>query len=328
MSSQWLQRIAICPRRAKDGHAMLWINPHTSFYFRAQLGMTSDEGLNAYGAATWGQPFLYQGFNEHLGWMHTTSSADSTDEFAETVTQKDGKYVYKYGNEERPVTVKNITINYKAANGSMAKKTFTTYYPSRPDRARGRRQMDRHVDHEHADRGAGTILRPHQGQELRRDMKVAASAPIPPTTRFMPTTLAIRLQAPPAQGPPARDLWLCASGRDTTGPNAASARSVSTASRRYARTVRACAKLSFSIAAASPMRSCMPPDARRIRCPIFWIGTAASGYRAAAIRLSSQSRYSIEAISPTTVMASAIPFTARVSASRMIVASVVKRTAS
>ncbi len=119
--------IAIGPKNTQDGRAMLWINPHTSFYFRADVQMTSDEGLNAYGAATWGQPFLYQGFNEHLGWMHTTSSADCVDEFAETVTQKDGKYVYKYGNEERPVTVKNIIINYKAADGSMAKKTFVTY---------------------------------------------------------------------------------------------------------------------------------------------------------------------------------------------------------
>ncbi|HXS07167.1 MAG TPA: penicillin acylase family protein [Rhizomicrobium sp.] len=120
--------IAISSKISKDGHAMLWINPHTSFYFRAELGVASDEGLNAFGAATWGQPFLYQGFNEHLGWMHTTSSADSTDEYAETVTQRDGKYFYKYGNQELPVTVKNITINYKAANGSMAKKTFTAYF--------------------------------------------------------------------------------------------------------------------------------------------------------------------------------------------------------
>lgn len=120
--------MAIGPKVTKDGHALLWINPHTSFYFRSVVQMTSDEGLNAYGAATWGQPFIYQGFNEHLGWMHTTSSADTTDEFAETVTQKDGKYFYKYGNEQRPVTVKNITIEYKAANGSMAKKTFTGYF--------------------------------------------------------------------------------------------------------------------------------------------------------------------------------------------------------
>src|SRR5215469_10646836 len=120
--------IAISPRLAKDHHAMLWINPHTSFYFRAELGVASDEGLNAFGAATWGQPFLYQGFNEHLGWMHTTSSADCTDEFAETVTRKDGGYFYKYGNQELPVTVKNITIDYKAADARLAKKTFTAYF--------------------------------------------------------------------------------------------------------------------------------------------------------------------------------------------------------
>jgi acyl-homoserine-lactone acylase len=120
--------IAISSRLAKDNHAMLWINPHTSFYFRAELGVASDEGLNAFGAATWGQPFLYQGFNEHLGWMHTTSSADCTDEYAETVTRKDGKYFYKYGNQEFPVTVKNIAISYKAANGNVAKKAFTAYF--------------------------------------------------------------------------------------------------------------------------------------------------------------------------------------------------------
>jgi acyl-homoserine-lactone acylase len=118
--------IAIGSKISKGGHAMLWINPHTSFYFRSVVQMTSDEGLNAYGAATWGQPFIYQGFNEHLGWMHTTSSADTADEFAETVSQKDGKYVSKYGSQELPVTVKNITINYKTASG-MAKKTFVTY---------------------------------------------------------------------------------------------------------------------------------------------------------------------------------------------------------
>src|SRR5437899_1981175 len=47
--------IAIAPRLAANGHALLWINPHTSFYFRSELQMVSDEGLDAYGAATWGQ---------------------------------------------------------------------------------------------------------------------------------------------------------------------------------------------------------------------------------------------------------------------------------
>ena len=66
--------------------------------------MVSDEGLNAYGAATWGQFFIYQGFNERAGWMHTSSGVDAVDEYLETVTKKGDRYFYKYGSEERPVT--------------------------------------------------------------------------------------------------------------------------------------------------------------------------------------------------------------------------------
>src|SRR5256886_6686149 len=34
--------IAIGPRLAANHHALLWINPHTSFYFRSELQMVSD----------------------------------------------------------------------------------------------------------------------------------------------------------------------------------------------------------------------------------------------------------------------------------------------
>jgi len=118
---------AIAPSNTKDGHALLLINPHTSFFFRAELQMTSDEGLNAYGAATWGQFFIYQGFNAHAGWMHTSSTVDVVDEFAETIVRKDGKLFYRYGAEERPVSVSTVEVPYKAADGSLARKTFTTY---------------------------------------------------------------------------------------------------------------------------------------------------------------------------------------------------------
>ncbi|HEY2146142.1 MAG TPA: penicillin acylase family protein, partial [Steroidobacteraceae bacterium] len=43
---------AIAPARSASGHALLWINPHTSYYFRSELQMVSDEGLNVYGAVT------------------------------------------------------------------------------------------------------------------------------------------------------------------------------------------------------------------------------------------------------------------------------------
>src|SRR5215203_604045 len=82
--------IAISPSNTANHHSLLLINPHTSFFFRSELQMTSGEGLNAYGAATWGQFFIYQGFNERMGWMHTSSAVDAIDEYLETVTRKDG----------------------------------------------------------------------------------------------------------------------------------------------------------------------------------------------------------------------------------------------
>ena len=119
--------IAIGPQITKDGHALLLINPHTSFFFRSELQMESDEGLDAYGAVTWGQFFIYQGFNAHAGWMHTSTGADVVDEFAETIVRKDGKLFYRYGTEQRPVGIRTITVPYRAAGGAMANRTFTTY---------------------------------------------------------------------------------------------------------------------------------------------------------------------------------------------------------
>ncbi len=122
--------IAIGPANTLNHHSLLLINPHTSFFFRSELQMTSDEGLNAYGAATWGQFFIYQGFNEKTGWMHTTSGVNDQTDYAETVTKKGNGYVYKYGAGERPVTAMTISVPYKSAKGAMAKKDFTVYYTS------------------------------------------------------------------------------------------------------------------------------------------------------------------------------------------------------
>ena len=77
--------MAIAPSNTTAHHALLLINPHTSFFFRSELQMVSDEGLNAYGASTWGQFFIYQGFNDRAGWMHTSSGVDAVDEYLETI---------------------------------------------------------------------------------------------------------------------------------------------------------------------------------------------------------------------------------------------------
>jgi len=118
--------IAIAPGNTKNHHALLLINPHTSFFFRSELQGSSDEGLNAYGASTWGQFFIYQGFNEHVGWMHTSSGVDNVDFFQETIVKKNGRFYYRYGRELRPVVTRRIDVPY-ALGTTMAVKTFTVY---------------------------------------------------------------------------------------------------------------------------------------------------------------------------------------------------------
>jgi acyl-homoserine-lactone acylase len=118
--------MAIAPANTVAHHALLLINPHTSFFFRSELQMVSNEGLDAYGAVTWGQFFIYQGFNGRAGWMHTSSGVDAVDEYLETVEKKGDRFYYKYGNEERPVVATQIVLPYKTANG-MAEKKFTVF---------------------------------------------------------------------------------------------------------------------------------------------------------------------------------------------------------
>lgn len=117
---------AFGPSITASGNSILYINPHTSFYFRPEVQVVSEEGLNVYGAVTWGQFFIYQGFNEHCGWMHTSSNVDVADLYAEKVTKKSNKFYYEYNKKILPVTVRKIEIGYLEDN-SLKKKQFTTY---------------------------------------------------------------------------------------------------------------------------------------------------------------------------------------------------------
>ena len=119
--------LAIAPSNTENGEALLLINPHTSFFFRSELHMVSEEGLNAYGAVTWGQFFIYQGFNENAGWMHTSSRADAIDEYLETIVQKADGYYYLFGDEERKLRETELSLLYK--NGDdMGVQNFTVYH--------------------------------------------------------------------------------------------------------------------------------------------------------------------------------------------------------
>ena len=118
---------AVAPSKTKNKNAILYINPHVTFYFRSEVHMVSDEGLNVYGAVTWGQFFIFQGFNEHCGWMHTSGVADLADLYQEKIIKKDNQLFYKYDNTLKPVRSKQITISYKK-DGLEIPQTFTAYF--------------------------------------------------------------------------------------------------------------------------------------------------------------------------------------------------------
>jgi acyl-homoserine lactone acylase PvdQ len=123
---------AIAPSRTASKNAILYINPHVTFYFRTEVHMVSNEGLNAYGAVTWGQFFIYQGFNETCGWMHTSSYADVADVYAEKIRKEGNRFQYQYTGENkvaawRDVRQKEIAITVKEGN-SINQKTFPVYF--------------------------------------------------------------------------------------------------------------------------------------------------------------------------------------------------------
>ncbi|HSU28513.1 MAG TPA: penicillin acylase family protein [Chitinophagaceae bacterium] len=118
---------AFAPSITASHHSILYINPHVTFYFRPEVHVVSQDGLNVYGAVTWGQFFVYQGFNEHCGWMHTSSAVDAADAYIEKISNKNGRMIYEYNKLEVPITRKNITIWFKKGN-ALQSKTITVFY--------------------------------------------------------------------------------------------------------------------------------------------------------------------------------------------------------
>jgi acyl-homoserine-lactone acylase len=118
---------AFAPSITDSKNAILYINPHVTMYFRPEVHMVSKQGLNSYGAVTWGQFFVYQGFNEFCGWMHTSSYVDAADLYIETIKKEGNDYFYLYDGEYRKLGVKNITLHYKEGI-NLKSKTYKVFY--------------------------------------------------------------------------------------------------------------------------------------------------------------------------------------------------------
>jgi acyl-homoserine lactone acylase PvdQ len=118
---------ALAPSRTASGNAMLYINPHVTFYFRPEVHVISEEGLNAYGAVTWGQLFVYQGFNEHCGWMHTSGYSDVSDLYIEKTIPHGPFYKYQYKNMKLSMKMRYVTLSYKEGD-SIKTTTIKTWH--------------------------------------------------------------------------------------------------------------------------------------------------------------------------------------------------------
>lgn len=118
---------AVAPEKTESGNAMLYINPHVSFYFRTEAHIVSEEGLNAYGAFTWGQFFVFQGFNAHCGWMHTSSLADAADLYEEKIIRRKDSIFYEYNGQLKTVTQKTHILSYKKGR-DLSQRPVTAYY--------------------------------------------------------------------------------------------------------------------------------------------------------------------------------------------------------
>nr|MBC7612045.1 penicillin acylase family protein [Pseudopedobacter sp.] len=118
---------AIAPQNTASGNSILYINPHTTFYFRPEVEINSEEGLRVYGAVTWGQFFIYQGFNDYCGWMHTSNNVDVADAYIEKIISKGNDLFYEYDGKLNPVIQKKIVIKY-VDEGKMKQKIFNTFF--------------------------------------------------------------------------------------------------------------------------------------------------------------------------------------------------------
>jgi penicillin amidase len=108
------------PSRSASGHALLFIDPHLSYFGPGQVyegHVHSAEGWDFSGYARLGFPFPYVGFNATLGWVSTDNAADVADLYAERFDRAGDPLSYRYGTSYRTAFQWQDTIRVRAGNG-------------------------------------------------------------------------------------------------------------------------------------------------------------------------------------------------------------------
>ncbi len=115
-SNMW----ALAPSKSASGKAMLLINPHVGFFGggqRYEAHLRSDEGMDVYGFAILGTPYIRSGFTQNLGWSHTNNYADTADAYLETFDNPENPLAYRYGNGYRIAVEWTDEVKVKTESG-------------------------------------------------------------------------------------------------------------------------------------------------------------------------------------------------------------------
>ena len=116
----------IGPSKSATGHAMLFINPHLSFFGPGQVYEghvnSKESGWNFTGYTRLGFPFPYVGHNESLGWVSTDNAGDQADLYV--ITTDSAQTRYRYGNGYRPIITWAETLLVKS-DVALERRTVT-----------------------------------------------------------------------------------------------------------------------------------------------------------------------------------------------------------
>jgi acyl-homoserine-lactone acylase len=127
---KWSNQWAIAPQRSAVNAAMLYIDPHLSWWgpsrfweFRIHAG-----DLHGSGFTLAGQPYIGLGHNANVAWAMTTGGPDTADIY-ELTLNPDNHRQYKYDDEYRDFTTREETIKIKGGEEKKVTLHFSHHGP-------------------------------------------------------------------------------------------------------------------------------------------------------------------------------------------------------
>ncbi|MHA7834336.1 MAG: penicillin acylase family protein, partial [Algiphilus sp.] len=115
----------------QNGQSMLFGNPHfpwrgTERLYQMQLTLTGNTPANIFGSSLYGVPAVLIGFNEHLAWSHTVSTAFRFS-FYELKLNPADPTQYLFDGEFVDMESEDIRIQIQEADGSLTESSRTLY---------------------------------------------------------------------------------------------------------------------------------------------------------------------------------------------------------